>query len=169
MRCYFFSTVAFALVISLLLVPSVAAVAPEIKDEAKFFSAEAVKQANKQIRDLARKYGKDLLVETLPAVPTDQAAKVKAMSTEEREKFFHNWAADRAEAAVVNGVYILVVKDPPHLEIEITAKARSSFTKEQFDKLRGALLGRFRNKQFDEGLQEAIQTVGERLAAAESK
>jgi uncharacterized membrane protein YgcG len=146
-----------------------AAVAPQIKDEAKFFSADAVKKADKQIRDIERKYGKDLLIETLPAVPGDQAAKVKAMATEEREKFFHNWAADRAEAAVVNGVYVLVVKEPPHLEIEITAKARSIFPKEEFDRLRSLLLGKFRNKQFDEGLLEAVRFVDERFAASQSK
>jgi uncharacterized membrane protein YgcG len=161
--------VGVALVAGLLFSGRAAAVAPEVKDEAKFFSPEAVKKANKQIHEIARKYGKDLLVETLPAVPGDQAAKVKAMSTEEREKFFHNWAADRAEAAVVNGVYIMVVKDPAHLQIDITPKATSAFPKEEFDKLRAMLLAKFRNKQFDEGLLEAVRMVDERFAAAQSK
>ncbi len=165
----YFPQVALTLFVSLVVVQGVVAVAPKIKDEAKFFSADAIKKANKQIREIERKYGKDLLVETLPAVPGDQAAKVKAMSAEEREKFFHNWAADRAEAAVVNGVYIMVVKDPPHLEVVLTTKVRSSFSKEDFDKLRGMLLGKFRNKQFDEGLPEAVRLVEERFAATQPK
>jgi uncharacterized membrane protein YgcG len=163
------SVLLVTLLTGFVVVGTAAAVAPEIKDEAKFFSPEAVKKANKQIREIAQKSGKDLLVETLPAVPGDQAAKVKAMSIEEREKFFHNWAADRAQAAVVNGVYILVVKDPPHLEIEITPKARSSFNKEDFDKLRSMLLGKFRAKQFDEGLQEAVRFVDEKFSGTPSK
>ncbi len=160
---------ALALLAGFLLAGKAAAVAPEIKDEAKFFTPEAIKKANKQIREIYRKYGKDLLVETLPAVPGDQAAKVKAMSAEEREKFFHNWAADRAEAAVANGVTIMVVKDPAHLQITITPKALSAFPKEEFEKLRAAVLGKFRNKQFDEGLLEAVRIVDERFAATQSK
>src|SRR5437762_49110 len=79
-----------------------AAVAPEIKDGGKFFSEEAVKKANEQIREIAHKYDKDLLVETFMTVPDDKAEKVKAMSREEREKFFSEWARQRAEKAVVN-------------------------------------------------------------------
>jgi len=169
MPCCPRSKAALALLVGLVVVQNGLAVAPEIKDEAKFFSADAIKKANKQIREIERKFGKDLLIETLPAVPADQAAKVKAMSPEEREKFFRNWAVDRAEAAVVNGVYIMIVKDPAHLEIEISSKARASFSKEEFDKLRSALLGKFRNKQFDEGLQEAVRLVEERFAETTSK
>src|SRR5438874_7743 len=71
------------------------AVAPEIKDEGKLFSPEAVKKANEEIRDLARKYDRDLLVETFPNVPDNQAEKVKAMPRADREKFFRDWAAKR--------------------------------------------------------------------------
>src|SRR5262245_55722058 len=79
----------------LTVVSRVFAVAPEIKDEAKLFSPEAVKKANEQIKDIARKHGLDLLVETFNTVPGDQAAKVKDLPREERVKFFQNWAKDR--------------------------------------------------------------------------
>src|SRR5690349_714442 len=55
-----------------------AAVAPEGKDEGKFFSADAIKKANEQIHELTRKTGKDLLIETYATVPTDQVEKVKS-------------------------------------------------------------------------------------------
>src|SRR6516162_8144247 len=129
-----------------------AAVAPEIKDDGKFFSAEAVKKANKQIREIARKYDRDLLIETVAAVPGDQAERVKGMSAQERSKFFYNWASDRAEAAVVHGVYILICKEPSRLEIVITPRARKAFDREAFDKLRDSLLKSFREKHYDEGL-----------------
>jgi hypothetical protein len=145
------------------------AVAPEIKDDAKFFGADAVKKANKEIRELYRKYGRDFLVETFPAVPGEQSQRVKAMSQEDRDKFFLNWANDRAEAAVVNGVYILVCKDPARIEIVINGKGRGAFDRSSFNKLWELLLNDFRQKQFDAGLQAAIGFAEERFAAGEGK
>ena len=91
------------------------AVAPVIKDEAKLFTPDAVKKANKEIREIARKYERDLLIESLSGLPSDQAERVKSMSAAERGNFLRNWASDRAESAVVQGVYILILKDQPHL------------------------------------------------------
>src|SRR5579871_1367195 len=65
------------------------AVAPEVKDEAKFFKPETVKKANDEIRAIMRKYEKDVLIETFPSVPEGQLEKVKAMPLEERAQFFH--------------------------------------------------------------------------------
>jgi uncharacterized membrane protein YgcG len=147
----------------LVLAGQAVAVAPEIKDEAKFFSSDAVKKANKAIRDIFRQSGRDFLVETLPAVPSDQAERVKNMSTEERAKFFYNWAQDRADVAVVNGIYILVTREPPHLEILITRKARSVFDQSFYQKLRDTLLKEFRQKHFDEGLLAAVEQMRQQL------
>jgi len=158
-----------AILIGLVLSGQATAVAPEIKDDGKFFGADAIKKANKQIREIARKYERDLLIETFSAVPGDQSARVKAMSREERDKFFLNWATDRSEAAVVNGVYVLICKDPSHLEIVITKKARPIFDKAAFEKLRELLLKNFREKHYDEGLDAVVNFVQEKLAAAASK
>ena len=141
------------------------AVTPVIKDEAKFFSPDAVKKADKEIRDLYRQHGFDLLVETFPVVPGDQTEHVKAMSSAERGKFFRNWATERSELNVVNGVYILITKEPAHLEIIITPKARRIIDQEAFEKLRGQILRQFRDKHFDEGLQGAVDFVRERVTA----
>jgi hypothetical protein len=141
------------------------AVAPEIKDSAKLFTPDAIKKANTEIRDLARKYDRDLLVETLAGVPGAEAERVSKMSAEERAKFLRNWAVDRADAAVVNGVYILILKDPPHLEIVITTKARSSFDREAFTKLRELLIRQLRGKHYDDALLQGVEMVRDRFAA----
>ena len=67
------------------------AVPPIIKDDGKFFSAEAVKKANEEIRDITRKFGRDLLVETFATVPADQAERVKTINADERDRFFQNF------------------------------------------------------------------------------
>ena len=124
---------------------------------------DAVKKANKEIHDIARKFNKDFLVETFNTVPGDQAARVKAMSNMEREQFFGNWASDRADAAVVNGVYLMVCKDPGHLQVLVAGNGREALDGAFQKKLREQLLAAFRNKKFDEGLLEAVATVRERL------
>ena len=145
------------------------AVAPEIKDGGKFFSADAIRKANKEIREIAKDFDRDLLIETVATIPGEQAERVKAMSREERAKFFRNWATDRAELAVVQGVYVLICKEPGFLEIIITPRGRPAFDKESFEKLRELLLKSFHEKQYDEGLQKAVDLVRQRFAATASK
>jgi uncharacterized protein len=159
----------FVLVVALACAGRVAAVAPEVKDDGKFFSAEAIKKANAQLRDIARLYEKDLLIETFATPPGDQAEKVKKMSREERAQFFRKWAQDRAEAAVVNGVYILICKEPGYIQVDVTRKARSVFDNQARNKLRDVLVTEFEDKHYDEGLLAVIKSVRDRLAAASIK
>src|SRR5438309_1036816 len=79
------------------------AVAPEVRDKAHFFKDETIHKLDNQAREIARQYDRDVVVETVPSVPADQLARVKAMTVEDRTKFFNNWCADRAEATVTHG------------------------------------------------------------------
>lgn len=142
------------------------AVAPEVHDEGKFFSAEAIKKANRQIREIMRKYEHDLLVETFPAVPGEQSSRVRAMKPEDRAKFFQNWARDRMDATVVNGVYILLCKDPAYLELRFTDRVRYAFDKEEAAKLKELLLERLKAKKYDEALLDTVEFVRTRFAKA---
>src|SRR5947209_14362260 len=121
----------------------VGAVAPEIRDEAKFFSPEAVKKANEQIREIFAKHGKDLLIETFPSVPADELDKVKAMDAKAKAEYFSKQSIDRARQRVVNGIYILVVREPKYLYVEITPEGREDFDKEFYGRLRGVLFSNF--------------------------
>jgi uncharacterized membrane protein YgcG len=161
-RC---SVLSSATMIMLIFTGRALAVAPEIRDDGKFFSADAIRKANKEIREIAKKYDRDLLIETVPTIPGDQAERVKAMPREERARFFRNWATDRADVAVVHGVYLLVCKEPAFLEIIITERARQAFDKESREKLRALLLRSFHEKRYDEGLQSAVDLVRDRFAA----
>lgn len=152
--------------ISLALARPALAVAPVIKDEGRFFSADAIKKADDRIREIARKYDTDLLVETFESVPADQLEKVKSMSGKERSDFFHRWAQERMKEAVVKGVYVLVCRNPTYLYIDITPSARLALDDDAFRKLRQLLLEDFRAKKYDEGLEAAIKFVEQRLAPA---
>ncbi len=143
-----------------------AVVAPEIKDEGKFFSAEAVKKANQQIREIYRKYQRDVLVETYPTPPADQIDKVKEMDTKERSAFFGKWAKERAEHCVVRGVYLLICKEPKFLYIEVTPQAKLGPAGEVRQKLFDVMAADFRKDRFDDGLAAALKLLEERLAKA---
>lgn len=146
------------------------AVAPLVRDEAKLFGPEAVRRANDAARLIMQASGRDLLVETFPGVPvTPGADKVKAMSRDERTKFFNGWASARVDATAANGVYILVCKDPPYVEVEITPKTRPLFDGDARQRLVELLLSHFRQKKYDDGLDAAVAFVRQRLGAVPGK
>ena len=142
------------------------AVAPEVKDKAHFFKDETVRKVDGLTREISKDFDRDVVIESVLAVPADQLARVKAMSTEDRTRFFNNWCSDRAEATVTHGVYILICKDPPHLALEITERAKSTFGQDGRDKMLNPLLKAFREQHYDEGIVAAVEFARGRFAAA---
>ena len=118
--------------------PASAAVAPKVDDQGKFFSAEAVEKANQKIREIYREFNKDLLIETVPKIPSDLEAKYKEQG---KSKFFVDWADKRAKDASVNGIYVLLCREPPHLQVEVGTKTRQrAFTLQDRDRLVGKMV-----------------------------
>jgi hypothetical protein len=135
-----------------------------VKDLGKFFGAEAVKQADLEIRKIAHNFGRDILVETYPSVPEGQVEKVRGMSRDEREVFFRDWARQRARAENVNGVVILVCRMPTYFYVDVTESARSVLDDATVRRVRETLQTKFQERKFDEGLLTAIRQVADRLA-----
>src|SRR6185436_5742106 len=88
---------------------STSAVGPEVRDNAGLFSPAAVKQADETIRNIQRDFRKELLVETFASVPDSG----KDEYARNREEFFANFVRERAQAARLDGIYVLVMKEPP--------------------------------------------------------
>src|SRR5262249_1448026 len=101
----------------LVAVHSVRALDPEVKDAAGFFSPDVVKEANAEIKGIKQRHKKDLLIETFETVPMNRRKQVQTLKGEAREKVFIDWRRERMEQAKVNGIYILICKEPPHLQI----------------------------------------------------
>jgi hypothetical protein len=135
-----------------------------IKDEGKFFSPDTIAKVNQQIKLIAHKYGRDLLIETYQSVPSDDAAKVRGMSPQEKEKYFHDWAQKRAGAQGSNGVTILICRNPTYLYVNVSKEAKSDFDEEAAKLLRKMLLDTFRERRYDEGLLAAVKFVADKLA-----
>lgn len=144
--------------------PEARADAKPIKDEARFFSAEAVAKANEEIKQIAHRYGKELLVETYAAVPEADAARVEAMDAKARDAYFTDWAKQRERAEKTNGVVVLICRQPTRIIVGVTGGAREQINAEEAKAIRAGLLERFRAKQFDEGLADLTRRVRESLA-----
>lgn len=136
-----------------------------VKDQGMFFSAQAAAKVNQELLQLGRTYNKDVLIETYAAVPDDQLAKVKEMSNEQRADFFRKWALARIDTERINGLLIMVCREPHYLKVEPSPSARDVFDKAFIDKLVEKLRGEFRSRKFDDGLQAAVQMIRDRLAA----
>jgi uncharacterized membrane protein YgcG len=135
----------------------------DVRDEGGFFSADAMRKASEGIAELRRRYGKDLVVETFKEVPDDRKKDYKSA---DRNRFFEAWAKDRAKALGVDGIYVLVCRDPAHLQVIVGEETRKkAFTAQDRERLVELLLKSFRERKYDEGLLEAVKRVEARLQA----
>src|SRR5262249_42313189 len=110
------------------------------------------------------------LIETFATVPENLAKDVNLQDKEERTKFFEKWARDRAREEDVNGISILICKEPPHIQVEVGNHTREkAFTLKDRDELAKGLIGKFREKKYDEGLLDTVSFVAKRLKANGAK
>src|SRR5580704_19442378 len=141
------------------------AVVPEVKDGAGFFTPGALTKANAQITEIQKKYRKDLLIETFPSVPADKADAFGKLDKQGRNRFFRDWAIERAKGERVEGIYILISKQPGHVQVEVGKNEQKKGFKvpEDSDRLSKILLQNFQKKEYDTGLLEAVQFVEQKL------
>ncbi|HEX5269781.1 MAG TPA: hypothetical protein VFW33_04800, partial [Gemmataceae bacterium] len=104
----------------------------------------------------------DLLIETYPGIPADKKAAYEKVKDdkEKRKHFFAEWGRERFKEAEVNGVYILITKDPGFLQIEVgNVTAGHAFTMENRDHLEALMLKEFKAKEYDKGLLDGVNYV----------
>jgi uncharacterized membrane protein YgcG len=136
--------------------PAWAVYPPPVKDEGKFFSKDTLEKADKKVREIYDLFHKDVVVETYPAIPANLEAKYKELG---RKKFFIDWANSRMRELGVNGIYMLITKEPGHLRIEIDDRTKKEFTPTNRDQLVAKMLAKFKEKKFDDGLLEGLDSI----------
>jgi hypothetical protein len=130
-----------------------------------FVKSHALEDFDRQIEEIHRRFGMDLLVETFAAIPSDREQELKQLKA---SKFFPLWAEERALASGVDGVYILICTTPRHVEVHVSESAQHAFNSRTRDRLRRTLQHKLECKPY-EGLQETVDQVRERLAQSESE
>ena len=143
-----------------------------VNDRAGLFSADAVARARESIRQFRHDYHRDLFIETFPHVPDADRKDVSSMWTRSRERYFTDWAKRRANAVGVDGVYVLICKDPKHVHVLVHPDTpEQAFTDDNAKELRRRL-ERQLPKSADTALNDAVEyvreAVKENLAAREA-
>jgi uncharacterized membrane protein YgcG len=142
---------------------ALAAVAPEVRDDAKMFSPAALKKADEGIRKIFVDHDRDLLIETFASVPTEELEKVKAMDKSEKTTYFTRWAKERVSQRAVNGVYVLICKEPRFVRAGVVEKMPHQFPKGFNEVVEETLIKEFKDGHFDEGLDHVVRLVQDKL------
>src|SRR4051794_15508094 len=98
------------------------AVRPVVLDGGDFFKLETIDKANAVIRHIKQTSGKDLMVETYATVPDQMRADYERKG---RDVFFNDWLVQRALALKVDGLFILISREPGRLQIRAGAGVRA--------------------------------------------
>jgi len=135
----------------------------EVKDDTALFTTSALQQADQITRQFKQKYGKEMLVEVFAEIPAELRSQY---SPDRKNQFFSNWMKRRFQDLKVDGIYILITRNPSHIQVDAGGKTRErAFTQQNIDQLTNVLAARFRNKEFDQGLLDAVNYVDRTLAS----
>ena len=138
------------------------ALSSEVTDGGNFFSADTEKSVNASIADIRSTFNKDVLVETFAEIPESRKAQY---SPGKKDEFFSSWVRERADATDLNGVYILICKNPSVLRVSTGTKTRQThFTNPNRDEVVALMLSKFKEKKFDEGLSEGVALIKQRMS-----
>ena len=158
-----------AFAVTLLLGTAGARAAGGIQDDGAFFSEFAEVNATGTIKDVATKLHKDIAVQTFAAVPEDVKASVLKGDKAATNRGFSQWAEQLARAKKVNGVFILLVKQPAHLQVVVgTDTQRQAFTLTDRATLVQRMLAQLRQHKNDDALIDAVNFISTTMTAHRS-
>jgi hypothetical protein len=127
----------FAALFGLLLVPGTAWAqrTRQVHDEAKLFSKDTIEQVNRTIAKIKEKHKKDLYIETLVKGP-------------DKTEATPNWTKARFNDSGIDGIYIVISKDPSYYRDFVGDNTRSNgyFTTSNIEKMNEILKGGILNK-----------------------
>ncbi len=163
------SFLAFTLVLGGLASASVPARAvehgPGVKDGSSLFKATTLSWAEQRIAEIRRKYNLDLFVETVPAAPDADRARVQKMNARDAARYFDDWARERARDAGVEGIYILVCGSPKYIDVAVSAPLPDElFTAADRTRVRSLFIKEISREGPDWALQSTVNRVEEILA-----
>ena len=131
-----------------------------VVDNGGFFSEQAKSDAVKTIAEMERTLRKGVLVETFKEIPADVKAGVNVQDKAAMSQMHDQWAKKLAKQHGVNGVYVLIVKSPAHLQAEVgTETQQLAFTMKDRAALVSLMVGKLGAKQYDEALRDGVNFV----------
>ncbi|WP_395739753.1 hypothetical protein [Prosthecobacter sp.] len=154
---------------TLLLGTSAVRAAGGIQDDGAFFSEFAKVNASGTIKDVSTRLHKDISVQTFAAVPEDMKAKVLQGDKAATNRGFSQWAEQLARSKSVNGVFILLVKQPAHLQVVVgNDTQRQAFTLLDRQTLVERMIKQLRDKKNDEALIDGVNFIATTMTSHRS-
>lgn len=133
-------------------------VAPTVSDEAKLFSADAVKDANAALAELF-KADLDVMIETHPQATADETKLEEIRKKkDEREAFMKTLTRSRMVLKEAD-VGVIIAKDPKTLYVELTGPAEKEFPDDMTRKLVATLTDGLKANKPDEALKNVVQLL----------
>jgi len=132
----------------------------EIRDNGAFFSDTAKAEAGRQMAEIGARFKREVVVETFKSVPDDLKQGVNLQDRAAQNRLFEQWALRQARDLKVNGVYILISKEPSHLQVLVGNETqRTLFQPRDRDALVSAMLAKLRDRKNDAALLEGIGLI----------
>lgn len=117
---------------------------PGVHDNAKMFSAEAVRKANEAIREVEKDGPWQVLIETRDSLDGKTAEEL---------------ALENAERAKIHGLSVLIAKSERKFASEPSKSAEAIFSKSEQARIKAALTSAFKAGDFDKGLHDAVAEI----------
>ena len=134
---------------------------PAILDQGDFFSPQAIGAAEHRAAVIKNETGTDVLVLTFVSIPE---AKASELESKGKDRFFSDWLIELAARHKTHGIVILAVDHPRHLEIGVQKSLlEHDFAFRDRDALRDLLVDRFKRREFDRGLNDAMYLILDRI------
>ena len=137
-----------------------------IRDSAGFFSESAKTEAARKISAIEQQYKKDFVIETFKEIPEEIKQGVDVTDKAALGRLFEQWTVKLAKQHKVNGVYVLLSKEPAHIQIVVGNETQSkAFTLMDRDNLTSLMLSQLRKKQYDGALLDGVNFVSNAMAS----
>ncbi len=162
-RRFFLPTLAATLLLG---TAGVRAAVGGIQDDGAFFSDFAKVNATGTINEVATRLHKDIVVQTFAVVPDDVKQTVLQADKSAPNRGFTQWAEQLARSKKVNGVLILLVKQPAHLQVVVgTETQRVAFTLHDRETLVQRMLEPLKHKKNDDALIDGVNFIATTMKA----
>ena len=126
--------------------------ASPIRDEAHLFHADAIAKAEERIDAIRRTYGHKLFVETVATVAPHERKLFRFLWTRQVNRILEEQARKRADAAGVDGIFVVICNDPKDIHVIVRPAEDPSFTRHDAESLRRSIARRLQESGPDAGL-----------------
>jgi hypothetical protein len=138
-----------------------------VRDRAKLFSTDALKEAGRQIQEIQDQYDTRLLIETFTSAPANPFRRIqlRTMDGPTRDQFFAELARKRAWRVGSRGIYVLICQEPPPLTVQVEpgSQARGYFSAEDGRQVAEQIRAGLEQGNNDRALLDGVRRVRDLL------